>query len=101
VCAPVASDDLVICCADDVGAPLRVLRQVLNRLDLQLNEAKTHVVDAREASFDFLGFSFRMRRSRKSGKLYPHGEPSQRAIQRFKDRVTQLTERRRRLCPYR
>jgi RNA-directed DNA polymerase len=65
---------------------MRVLRSVLARLGLSLNEAKTQVVDAREQSFDFLGFSLRLRRSRHSGKRYPHVEPSKRSVQRIKDR---------------
>lgn len=76
-----------------------VLRHVLGRLDLQLNESKTRVVDARRHAFDFLGFRIVQRQSRRSGKLYPHGEPSKRSIQRVRDRVRQLTERRRTVLP--
>jgi hypothetical protein len=54
---------------------------------------------AQEASFDFLGFSFRMRSSRTSGKRYPHVEPSKRSVQRIKDRTKQLTDRRRTPVP--
>ena len=88
---------LVILCRHDVSRPMDVLQTVLKRLDLHLNEAKTNVVDARTQSFDFLGFSFQLRCSRKSGKVYPHVEPSRRSQQRLKDRVKQLTDRRR--CP--
>ena len=93
------ADDLVIVCARGVEQPMRVLRRVLERLGLSLNEAKTRVVDAREQSFDFLGFSFRLRRSRHSGKRYPHVEPSKRSVQRIKDRTKQLTHRRRTPVP--
>jgi len=93
------ADDVVILCAGDVEAPMAALRQVLGRLDLCLNETKTRVVDAREESFDFLGFSFHSRRSRNSGKRYPHVEPSRRSVQRIKDRTTALTSRRRTPVP--
>ena len=93
------ADDVVALCAGDVDAPMAALRQVLGRLDLRLNEAKTRVVDAREESFDFLGFSFHLRRSRHSGKRYPHVEPSRRSVQRIKDRTKALTERRRTPVP--
>jgi len=93
------ADDVVMLCAGDVSAPKAVLRQVLERLDLRLNEAKTRVIDAREESFDFLGFSFRLRCSRKSGKRYPHVEPSRRSVQRIKDRTKALTNRRRMPVP--
>lgn len=91
------ADDRVILCRHDVSRPMDVLQTVLKRLDLHLNETKTNVVDARTHSFDFLGFSFQLRCSRKSGKVYPHVEPSSRSQQRLKDRAKQLTDRRR--CP--
>ena len=91
------ADDLVILCRRDVRRPMEVLTSVLDRLDLQLNQAKTKVVDAQQESFDFLGFSYHLRRSRTSGKVYPHVEPSKRSVQRLKDRVKRLTDRRR--CP--
>lgn len=91
------ADDLVILCRRDITRPMEVLTSVLERLDLQLNQTKTKVVDANQESFDFLGFSYHMRRSRFSGKVYPHVEPSKRSVQRLKDRVKQLTDRRR--CP--
>lgn len=70
-------------------------RTVPARLELTLDETKTRIVDARREGFDFLGFRFQPRRSRRSGKLYPHVEPSRRAIQRIKDRAKALTDRRR------
>jgi len=91
------ADDLVILCRGDVSEPMAVLKTILERLELQLNASKTKVVDAQTESFDFLGFSYRLRRSRKSGKVYPHVEPSRGSVQRLKDRVKQLTDRRR--CP--
>ena len=93
------ADDVVALCAGDVEAPMAALRQVLGRLELRLNETKTRVVDAREESFDFLGFSFHLRRSRHSGKRYPHVEPSRRSVQRIKDRTKALTDRRRTPVP--
>ena len=93
------ADDLVILCAGSVERPLRLLRDVLNLLDLRLNETKTSIVDARKESFDFLGFSFCLRRSRKSGKLYPHVEPSKRSMKRVKACVKALTDRRRTPIP--
>ena len=68
-------------------------------MELSLNEAKTRIVDAREHSFDFLGFSHPLRRRRKSGRYYPHVEPSRRSVQRIKERTTALTDRRRTPVP--
>ncbi len=89
------ADDAVILCRHGTAEPMTVLTTVLDRLDLHLNTQKTRVVDAREQGFDFLGFHIAWRTSRRSGKGYPHIEPSPRAEQRIKDRVKDLTARRR------
>ena len=90
---------LVILCTGSVHRPLETLRYVLDRLDLRLNEKKTRIVNAYKESFDFLGFSFCLRQSRKSGKLYPHVEPSRRSVQRIKDRMKAMTDRKRTPIP--
>ena len=89
------ADDFVVMCREDVEEPLQVVRHVLERLGLSLNEAKTRVVDATEASFEFLGFSIRMSRGRRTGKLYPHVCPSPKSLMKVTTTLTQLTGRER------
>jgi group II intron reverse transcriptase/maturase len=86
-------DDFVVLCAGDVERPLAAVRRVLERLGLQLNEAKTQLVDARQTGFTFLGFWFGVRRSRRTGRRYPHVESSKQAVQRIKAEVRRLTGR--------
>lgn len=93
------ADDMVICCARDAERPQAVLRHVLDRLALTLNETKTHTVNAYAESFDFVGFNFQLRQSRRSGKYYPHVEPCKKAVQSIKDRTRELTDRRRTSVP--
>ncbi len=78
---------------------MTVLQQILERLNLTLNETKTRIVNAHKGKFDFLGFSIWMAESVKSGKLYPHVQPSKKAIQSIKSRVTELTTRARTIMP--
>ncbi len=87
------ADDFVVLCKKGVEEPLKVVRQVLDRLDLSLNETKTHIVDATEASFDFLGFTLQMSWGVKSGKPYPNVRPSDKAVKKIKTRLTELTQR--------
>jgi len=94
------ADDLVILCAGKVDRPLATLRKVLGLLELRLNETKTRIVDAREESFDFLGFTFRVRQSRKSGKSYPHVEPSKKSAKRIQERIKRLTDRKMTPVPF-
>ncbi len=94
------ADDIVILCRRNKSdKAMAVLRQVLERLKLTLNEKKTKVVNAHKGSFDFLGFSIQMGESRKSGKLYPHVQPSKKSLQIIKDRVAELTKRTRTAKP--
>lgn len=87
------ADDFVVLCKQGVEEPLTVVRHVLERLDLSLNEAKTHIVDATEASFDFLGFTVQMSRGAKTGKPYPNVRPSDKALKQIKARLTERTRR--------
>jgi len=87
------ADDMVVLSARDTDKPLSILKHVLERLGLTLNETKTHIVNVWDASFDFLGFEIRMRRSMRSGKAYPHVQPGKKAVARIKTRTTDLTRR--------
>ena len=70
------ADDLVVLCRQGVDRPMGVLQQVLDCLGLTLNAEKTHVVDATENSFDFLGFAIRIAFSWRTGRNYPNVQPS-------------------------
>ena len=87
------ADDFVVLCAGAADAPLTTVRHVLERLDLELNDTKTRIVDARQESFNFLGFSIRVSKGLKSGKSYPHVCPAPKSLAKIKDRITQLTAR--------
>jgi RNA-directed DNA polymerase len=87
------ADDFVVLCRGGTEQPLQVVRRVLERLGLSLNEAKTRVVDATAGSFDFLGFSIRMSRGMRTGKPYPNVYPSAQSLRRIKAKLTQETGR--------
>ncbi|MBK8114235.1 MAG: maturase [Candidatus Accumulibacter sp.] len=70
-----------------------MVRHVLERLDLSLNETKTHIVDATQASFNFLGFTIQMSRGAKTGKPYPNVRPADKSLKSIKARLTELTGR--------
>jgi len=94
------ADDIVLLCKrGKSGRVMTVFRQILERLKLSLNETKTKIVNAHKEKFDFLGFSIHMGESSKSGKLYPHVQPSKKSLQAIKDRVAALTKRERTVKP--
>jgi len=72
-------------------------------LKLEINWEKTRIVDLREekASLDFLGYTFRWHRDRWGHKTrrYLHVGPSKKAVQRERDRINEMTERRQGCTP--
>jgi RNA-directed DNA polymerase len=50
------------------------------------------MVDAREESFNFLGFTVKLVRSPKSGSIFPLVTPSRKAIQKVKTEIKRLTQ---------
>jgi len=87
------ADDFVVLCSRGTQRAKAVVKRVLERLGLTLNEAKTHEVDACRESFKFLGFNIRMLKSKRTGKFYPHVEPSEKAIKKVKTHIKSLTGR--------
>jgi RNA-directed DNA polymerase len=87
------ADDFVILMRGGMEATVERVKQVLARMELKLNEEKSRVVDARKASFDFLGFTFARKRHAKTGKVITLVEPSRKSAARFRDEVRELTSR--------
>jgi RNA-directed DNA polymerase len=93
------ADDMVVLCRNGSEQPMAVLRQILLRMGLTLNEAKTRVVDVYQGKFAFLGFEIWMAKGDRTGKSYPHVQPSKKSLKKIKGHITQLTARRRTLVP--
>jgi RNA-directed DNA polymerase len=81
------ADDLVILCRKDAAGALETIRGWFESIGLKLNEQKTSVKNARRESFDFLGHTFKMLHSYKTGALYPGVIPSKKAVTRLKENV--------------
>jgi RNA-directed DNA polymerase len=84
------ADDFVILSRCHAEEALAWTRQVMARLGLVVNEAKTTVRDARQERFDFLGYSFGPHYFRKDGHWYLGASPSRKSVQRLKDRVGEI-----------
>ncbi len=88
------ADDFVVLCSGPTEKVLRGVRIVLAGLRLRLNEEKTQVVDARERSFNFLGFTVQAVKNPKTGKTFPLIHPSKKAMGEVKAGIRALTCRR-------
>jgi RNA-directed DNA polymerase len=79
------ADDFVILCRsrEEAEAALTMVRTWVEGAGLILHPDKTHIVDSREKSFSFLGYSFR-------GK---HIFPRKKSHEKFVARIRELTPR--------
>jgi len=76
--------------------------KIENWMGLEINREKTRVVDLTKAkaSLDFLGYTFRWDRDLYgSGRRYLNVEPSKKALQRERDRINEMTDRRQGCTP--
>ena len=87
------ADDFVILMRGGAEKTLVVVKQMLERMGLKLNEKKSRLMDARKESFDYLGFTFSRKKSSKTGKVITLVEPSLKSEQYFRDEVRSLTAR--------
>ncbi len=97
-----ADDGVVLCrSAEQAGAALAAVGEILTGLGLQLHPGKTKVVDLREGreGFDFLGCHFRARMSgrlweqKRIVRYYLQRWPSQKAMKRLRVKIHDRTGR--------
>jgi RNA-directed DNA polymerase len=81
------ADDFVILSRGYAPQALDWTRQVMSRIRLTLNEAKTGIRRARQERFDFLGYPFGPYRYRKDGHWYLGTGPSQKSLARVRQKV--------------
>ena len=81
---------LVILSRGKAAEALDWTRQVVTRMGVTLNEAKTSIKEARQESFNFLGYTFGPHRYKKDGHWYLGASPSKKAVARIKEKVGQL-----------
>jgi group II intron reverse transcriptase/maturase len=94
------ADDFVVLCRTRAQAEeaLRRVREILAGMGLELHPEKTRVVElglGREG-FVFLGCYLRVVRSHFKGRTYLFRWPSAKAMSRIRERIRELTDRRRR-----
>lgn len=87
------ADDLVILCARETDTPFTLLKHILSKLELQLNEDKTEIRDARHEKFWFLGFQVGLASNQRTGKQFPLIEPAPKSMKAVKRKIKFLTRR--------
>ncbi|MFQ6106668.1 MAG: reverse transcriptase domain-containing protein, partial [Thermoplasmata archaeon] len=87
------ADDFVILTNKSMDAPYEKVKEIMNSLGLTLNEEKTRIIHARDG-FDFLGFRFVRRFSKKYGKDKTYRFPSHKSILSVKEKIRKATDKR-------
>jgi RNA-directed DNA polymerase len=75
------ADDFVICCRGSAGEALAVMRDMMGRLKLTVNETKTRLCRGPDEAFNFLGYTIGRCYSAKTGWAYLGVRPSAKKIQ--------------------
>ena len=85
------ADDFVICCRGTAEEAMRVMRDMINRLKLTVNDAKTRLCRVPDESFDFLGYTIGRCYSPKTGRAFIGTRPSQKRVARLWREISERT----------
>ena len=86
------ADDFVICCKYGADHAMAAMRDIMGALTLTVNEEKTHLCQAPQERFDFLGYTFGQCYSRKDRRAYIGTTPSKKSVKRLMENISQETD---------
>lgn len=86
------ADDFVICCKYGADHAMAAMRDIMGALTLTVNEEKTHLCQAPQERFDFLGYTFGQCYSRKDSRAYIGTTPSKKSVKRLMENISQETD---------
>jgi RNA-directed DNA polymerase len=85
------ADDFVICCRGNAEAAMDVMRGMMKRLRLTVNEDKTGLRQVPADSVDFLGYTIGRCYSPRTGRAYLGTRPSRKSVRSLVSRISELT----------
>ena len=88
------ADDFVICCRGTAEEAMNVMRAMMSKLKLTVNEKKTRLCRLPEETFDFLGYTLGRNYDCRTGEPYLGPRPSRKKIERLCREIHELTTRR-------
>ena len=87
------ADDFVICCRGTADEAMDVMRGMMSKLKLTVNETKTRLCRLPDESFDFLGYTLGRNYDTRTGQSYLGPRPSRKKIERLCRETGELTTR--------
>jgi len=88
------ADDFVICCRRSAAEALAVMRRMMSRLRLTVNETKTRLCRGPDEPFNFLGYTIGRLHSPKTGRPYIGVRPSDKSLRKLCLKIREQTESR-------
>ncbi len=88
------ADDFVICCRATAGEAMTVMRAMMSKLRLTVNETKTRLCRLPEESVNFLGYTIGRCYSPRTGRSYLGTRPSAKKVAALKAEISAMTDRR-------
>lgn len=89
------ADDFVICAIHgQAEKAMEVMRVMMRKLKLTVNETKTRLCIGKTERFTFLSYEFGLWYSRRTGKGYLNPRPSGKSVQSLCRKISELTKRR-------
>jgi group II intron reverse transcriptase/maturase len=85
------ADDFVICCKWGGETAMEVMRKIMERIGLTVNEDKTRLVKMPEDKFIFLGYEFCSIYSWKQKRMYIGAKPASKSITNLKEKIHEKT----------
>jgi RNA-directed DNA polymerase len=87
------ADDFVICCRGSAAQAMTVMRDMMQKLKLTVNETKTRLCRVPDESFNFLGYTLGRCYSPKTGRAYIGTRPSSKKIMALCQAISDETGR--------
>lgn len=88
------ADDFVICCHGTADEAMTVMRAMMGKLRLTVNEKKTRRCCLPADTFTFLGYTFGKRYSRRTGRSYIGPAPAAAKVRKLCRTLSERTDRR-------
>ena len=87
------ADDFVICCRGTAAEAMTALRDMMAKLKLTVNEAKTRQCRVPDESFDFLGYTVGRNYSPRTGRSYISPRPAAKQVRAICAAIREQTDR--------
>ena len=87
------ADDFVICCRGTADEAMTVMRGMMSKLKLTVNETKTRLCRLPEETFDFLGYTLGRNFDPRTGRSYLGARPSRKKVSRLREELSEMTGR--------